>query len=82
MLQGRAVIMNGDGQRINHDQKKKPSRQGRLIEMKELLIELWDFFRVRKKYWLTPVIIVLLLLGALLILSSGSAIAPFIYTIF
>ncbi len=50
--------------------------------MKELLIELWDFFRVRKKYWLTPVIIVLLLLGTLLILSSGSAIAPFIYTIF
>ena len=50
--------------------------------MKELMSELWDFVRVRKKFWLTPVIIVLLLLGALLILSSGSAVAPFIYTIF
>ncbi len=53
-----------------------------LTKMKELLSELWDFIKVRKKYWLTPVIIVLLILGALLILSSGSAIAPFIYTIF
>ncbi len=50
--------------------------------MKELLSELWDFVKVRKKYWLTPVIIVLLLLGTLFIISSGSAIAPFIYTLF
>jgi len=46
------------------------------------LKDLWDFLKVRKKYWLVPVIIVLLLLGVLIVFSGGSAIAPFIYTIF
>ena len=46
------------------------------------LKEFWDFLRVRKKYWLIPTFIVLVLFGALIILSQGSAIAPFIYTIF
>jgi Family of unknown function (DUF5989) len=50
--------------------------------MKEFLEELWAFMRVRKKYWLAPIILVLLLLGTLIVLSSGSAIAPFIYTLF
>lgn len=50
--------------------------------MLELLRDLWAFMQVRKKYWLAPVIIVLLLLGGLLVLSQGSAIAPFIYTLF
>ncbi|HOI51239.1 DUF5989 family protein [Azonexus caeni] len=50
--------------------------------MLELLKDLWAFMQVRKKYWLAPVIIVLLLLGGLLVLSQGSAIAPFIYTLF
>ena len=44
--------------------------------------EFWDFIKVRKKYWLMPIFIVLVLLGALIILSQGSAVAPFIYTIF
>jgi hypothetical protein len=44
--------------------------------------EFWDFLRVRKKYWLIPIFLVLVLFGALIILSQGSAIAPFIYTIF
>mgnify|MGYP006953785040 FL=1 len=44
--------------------------------------EFWDFLRVRKKYWLIPIFMVLVLFGALIILSQGSAIAPFIYTIF
>ena len=44
--------------------------------------EFWDFLKVRKKYWLMPIFIVLVLFGALIILSQGSAIAPFIYTIF
>ncbi len=44
--------------------------------------ELWRFIRVRKKFWLLPIIIMMFLLGGLLILSQGSAIAPFIYTIF
>lgn len=48
----------------------------------ELLKDIWDFLKVRKKFWLLPLITVLLLLGGLLVLSSGSAIAPFIYTLF
>jgi hypothetical protein len=44
--------------------------------------ELWAFLRVRKKLWLAPIIIVLVLLGGLLILAQGSVIAPFIYTLF
>jgi len=45
-------------------------------------LELWDFMKVRKKFWLLPVFIVLLIFGGLIILVEGSAIAPFIYTIF
>lgn len=44
--------------------------------------ELWGFMRVRKKWWLAPIIVVLLLVGALLVFAQGSALAPFIYTIF
>ena len=44
--------------------------------------ELWAFLRVRKKLWLAPIIIVMVLLGGLLILAQGSVIAPFIYTLF
>ena len=47
-----------------------------------LLIELWAFMRVRKKYWLMPVIVMMLLLGGLIVLSQGSAVAPMVYTIF
>ena len=50
--------------------------------MVELLRDLWAFIRMRKKYWLGPVILVLVLLGALIVLAQGSALAPFIYTIF
>ena len=46
------------------------------------LKEFWDFLRVRKKYWLLPIIIILVLFGGLIILSQGSVVAPFIYTIF
>jgi hypothetical protein len=47
-----------------------------------LLKELWAFMRVRKKFWLLPIIAVLLLVGTLLVFAQGSALAPFIYTIF
>lgn len=50
--------------------------------MLELLKDLWGFMKARKKFWLAPVIIMLLLLGALIVLSQGSAVAPFIYTLF
>ena len=48
----------------------------------EFLKEFFEFLKVRKKYWLFPIIIVLVLFGVLIILSQGSAVAPFIYTIF
>lgn len=47
-----------------------------------LLVQLWRYMRARRKYWLIPVLLVMLLLGALLVLAKGSAVAPFIYTIF
>jgi|TARA_Y100000294_G_scaffold83382_1_gene78282 hypothetical protein len=50
--------------------------------MIDFLKDLWDFMRVRKKFWLAPIIIVLLLLGALIVFAQGSAVAPFIYTVF
>tara|TARA_B110000090_G_scaffold138701_1_gene152586 strand:- start:225 stop:374 length:150 start_codon:yes stop_codon:yes gene_type:complete len=46
------------------------------------LKEFWEFLKFRKKYWLIPILLVLVLFGGLIILSQGSAIAPFIYTIF
>jgi len=44
--------------------------------------ELWRFMRVRKKFWLLPILVVMLALGGLIVLAKGSAVAPFIYTIF
>ncbi len=50
--------------------------------MLSFLIEFWQFLRVRKKYWLLPIMIMMFVFGGLLILAQGSAVAPFIYTIF
>lgn len=50
--------------------------------MLDLIKDLWGFMRQRKKFWLAPIIFVMLLLGALLIFAQGSAVAPFIYTLF
>jgi len=50
--------------------------------MMDLLKDLWAFMKERKKFWLAPIIIMLLLLGTLIVLAEGSAIAPFIYTLF
>jgi len=50
--------------------------------MLELLKDLWGFMKARKKFWLAPIIIVMLLLGALIVMTQGSAVAPFIYTLF
>jgi hypothetical protein len=48
----------------------------------DFLLELWAFMKQRKKYWLLPIILVLLVVGALIVFTQGSAIAPFIYTLF
>ena len=50
--------------------------------MLSFLQEFWMFLRVRKKYWLIPILIVMMLFGSLIVLTQGTAIAPFIYTIF
>ncbi len=50
--------------------------------MFDLLKDLWAFMRERKKFWLAPLIMVLLILGLLIVLTQGSAVAPFIYTLF
>jgi len=48
----------------------------------DFIVELWAFMRARKKFWLLPIILMMLLLGGLIVLTQGSVIAPFIYTIF
>lgn len=50
--------------------------------MMSFLKELWTFLKVRKKFWLLPIILVMLMLGTLMVLAQGSAVAPFIYTLF
>jgi len=50
--------------------------------MGEFLVELWMFMRERKKFWLLPIVIVLVLFGGLVVLTQGTAVAPFIYTLF
>jgi len=50
--------------------------------MREFLTELWAFMKERKKFWLFPIILFLLLLGALIVMTQGSVVAPFIYTLF
>tara|TARA_B100001123_G_scaffold15221_1_gene17328 strand:+ start:113 stop:265 length:153 start_codon:yes stop_codon:yes gene_type:complete len=50
--------------------------------MLDFIKEFWEFLRERKKYWLLPIILVLAIFGILIVLSQGSAVAPFIYTIF
>jgi Family of unknown function (DUF5989) len=48
----------------------------------EFIKDLWGFLRVRKKFWLLPIIVILLFFGVLIVVTAGSAIAPFIYTLF
>ena len=50
--------------------------------MIEFLLELWSFMKDRKKFWLLPIVICLVLLGSLVVFTSSSAVAPFIYTLF
>ena len=48
----------------------------------ELIIDIWEFLKVRKKYWLAPLIITIVLMGSLIVFTQGSVLAPFIYSIF
>ncbi len=53
-----------------------------MMSKMSIIKEFWSFLKVRKKWWLVPIVMILLLLGALLIFTEGSALAPFIYAIF
>ena len=48
----------------------------------ELLVDIWDFMKTRKKYWLAPLIITIIFMGTLIVFTQGSVVAPFIYSIF
>ena len=48
----------------------------------DLIIDIWDFFKARKKYWLAPLIITIIFMGVLIVFTQGSVVAPFIYSIF
>jgi hypothetical protein len=58
------------------------SRGGETMSKIAIVKEIWSFLRIRKKWWLAPIVIFLLLLGALIVFTQGSAIAPFIYALF
>lgn len=60
----------------------KGQQMEQVRRMISFVAELWQFMRVRKKFWLLPIMIMLVLLGGLIVLTQGSAVAPFIYTIF
>lgn len=63
-------------------QTEKPKRKKKQSSKISIVVEFWEFMRVRKKIWLAPIIIFLVLLGLLIVFTEGSAIAPFIYTLF
>jgi hypothetical protein len=70
------------GQLPRDPQQSRPSTHGEALLMLELLKDFAGFMKERKKYWLAPIVIVLLLLGLLIVFAHGSAVAPFIYTLF
>ncbi|MFH0860529.1 MAG: DUF5989 family protein [Candidatus Altiarchaeota archaeon] len=53
-----------------------------MAKNKSLIVEMWDFLRVRKAWWLTPIVIMLLLVGILIVFGQSTAVSPFIYTLF
>jgi len=74
-------ILSGSGIRAT-TRKCTEFFQGVEMSKAQVVSELWQFMRENKKYWLAPIVITLVLVGALLVLAKSSAIAPFIYTLF
>ena len=64
------------------EQQNECQTHGDAVLMVECLKDLWGFMRVRKKFWLAPIIIVLLLLSIFIVFVEGTAVAPFVYTLF
>ena len=65
----------------NPQEKEQQKRQYKTTKI-SIVVEFWEFMRVRKKFWLAPIVIFLVLLGLLVVFTEGSAIAPFIYALF
>ena len=70
------------GDLSHHQSKQIAKAHGETFLMMDLLRDLWDFMRERKKFWLAPILIILLVFGMLMVLTQGSVVAPFIYTLF
>jgi len=66
----------------NSSQKSFQKNYKTLPKNMSLIKELWAFLKARKKFWLLPIIVIMLLLGLLIVVAQGSAVAPFIYTLF
>ena len=79
---GKAVVFEGPEDYHKRINSKKLKIDEKSILIMSFLREFWEFLRVRKKYWLLPILLVLVIFGGLIILTQGSAVAPFIYTIF
>jgi hypothetical protein len=67
---------------ISHPSASSASREAQDMRRFAIIKEFWEFLRVRKKWWLTPIVMFLVLFGAILVLAKGSALAPFIYSLF
>jgi hypothetical protein len=78
-----AEILGSKSKDLPGTEFKEPERKtGETFLMLDLLADLWAFMRERKKFWLAPIIVVMILLGALIVFAQGSSLAPFIYTLF
>jgi len=67
---------------VQHTLQIHPPHVDSIMGKVRILAEFWQFLRVRKKYWLAPIVIVLVLLSLLIVMTQGSALAPFIYALF
>jgi len=67
---------------MNLMKNHQPKNNIKIMSKLSIISELWDFLKERKKWWLLPIVIFLVLLGSLIVLTQGSALAPFIYAIF
>jgi hypothetical protein len=77
-----AQVRSGCPQLPNPKQEAISRKSKEALLMIDFISDLWSFMRERKKFWLAPIILLMVLLGALLVVSQGSAVAPFIYTLF
>ena len=82
------ILLEKNGAIVEVTEKSKRMIKSTLLEFSnmepfiDLVKDIWDFLKLRKKYWLAPLIITIVLMGALIIFTQGSVVAPFIYSLF